>query len=105
MILEDFKNIPDSGLSRFPLGVSKCIQGQVNPQRLQQNLQSQKNHNILRKNTIFNEHPVPPSISPLHHYLSFIRTLFLEKDLWTPFPLTCKNCENSEKLKGPPRDP
>ena len=29
--------IPDSALSRFPLGVSVCTQWQVKPQRLQQN--------------------------------------------------------------------
>ena len=34
------KYIPDSGLSRFPLGVSVCTQWQVKPQRLQQNWQS-----------------------------------------------------------------
>ena len=43
------KYLPDSGLSRFPLGgVSVCTQWQVKPQRLQQNLQSW-DHNILRK--------------------------------------------------------
>ena len=47
------KYIPDSGLSRFPLGVSECTQWQVKPQLLQQ-----KNHNIIRKTTIFNQHPV-----------------------------------------------
>ena len=52
------KDIPDSGLYRFPLVVSVCTQWQVKPQCLQQNLQSSENHNILRKNTIFNEHPV-----------------------------------------------
>ena len=33
------KYIPDSGLSRFPLGVSVCTQWQVKAQRLQQNWQ------------------------------------------------------------------
>ena len=41
------KYIPDSGLSRFPLCVSECTQWQV----------KQKKY-ILRKNTIFKEHPV-----------------------------------------------
>ena len=42
--------ISDSGISRFPFGVSVRSR----------NCRVQKNHNILRKNTIFNEHPVLP---------------------------------------------
>ena len=52
-----FKSIPDSGLSRIPLVVSVCTQWQGKSQRTR-NFRAQKNHNILRKNTIFNEHPV-----------------------------------------------
>ena len=52
------KYIPDSGLSRFPLGVSECTQWQVNPSACSRTCRVQKNHNILRKHTIFNEHPV-----------------------------------------------
>ena len=52
------KYILDSGLSRFPLVVSVCTQWQVKHQRCSITCRVQKNHNILRKNTIFNEHPV-----------------------------------------------
>ena len=52
------KYIPDSGLFRFPLGVSLCTQWQANHQHCSRTGRVQKNHNILRKNTIFNEHPV-----------------------------------------------
>ena len=55
MILE---YIPDSGLSLLPLGVRVCRQWQVKHQRCSRSGWVQKNHNILRKNTIFNEHPV-----------------------------------------------
>ena len=52
-------NIPDSGLSWFPLGVSECTQWQVKHQRCSsRTCRVQKNRNILWKNTIFNEHPV-----------------------------------------------
>ena len=50
--------IPDSGFSWFPLGVSVCTQWQVKHQHCSRTGIVQKNHNILRKNTIFNEHPV-----------------------------------------------
>ena len=50
--------IPDSGLSLFPLGVSECTQWQVKHQRCSRTGRVQKNQNILRKNTIFKEHPV-----------------------------------------------
>ena len=43
------KYIPDSGLSRFPLGVSVCAQWQVKPQRLQQNWHSSEKSQHLRK--------------------------------------------------------
>ena len=62
------KYIPDSGLSLFPLGVSVCTQWQVKNQRCSRTVRDQKNHNILRKNTIFNEHPVS-------HLASFRRFL------------------------------
>ena len=52
------KYIPDSALSWFPLSVSVCTQWQVKNQRCSRTCRVQKNHNILRKNTIFNEHPV-----------------------------------------------
>ena len=53
------KYIPDSGLSRFPLGVNECTQWQVKHQCCSsRTCRVQKNHNILGKNTIFNEHPV-----------------------------------------------
>jgi len=52
-------NIPDSGLSLFSLGVSVCTHTrQLEHQRCSRNGRVQKNHNILRKTTIFNEHPV-----------------------------------------------
>ena len=49
--------IPDSLLSRFPFGASECTQWQVKRQRCSRTWRVQKNHNILRKNTIFNEYP------------------------------------------------
>ena len=52
------KYIQNSGLSRFPLGVSVCTQWQVKHQRCSRTFIVKKNPNILRKNTIFNEHPV-----------------------------------------------
>ena len=56
---EILKYIPDSGLSRFPLGVSVYTQCQVkHKQRYSRTCRVQKNHKILRKNTLFNEHPV-----------------------------------------------
>ena len=54
--------IPDSGLSRFPLGVSVCTQWQVKHQRCSRTCRLQKNNNILRKNTLINEHPVYPPL-------------------------------------------
>ena len=53
-----FKNIPDSGLSLFSLSVSVCTHTmQVELKRCSRTGRVQKNHKILRKNTIFNEHP------------------------------------------------
>ena len=52
------KYIPDSGLSQFPLGVSVCTQWQVKHQHCSRTCRVHKNHNILRRNTISNEHPV-----------------------------------------------
>ena len=52
------KDIPDSGLYRFPLVVSVCTQWQVKPQCLQQNWQSSEKSQHFKKNTISNEHPV-----------------------------------------------
>ena len=61
------KYIPDSGLSlslsRFFLGVYTGLHAwttkwQVEDQRCSRTGRVKKNHNILRKNTIFNEHPV-----------------------------------------------
>ena len=47
------KYIPDSGLTRFPLGVSVCTQWQVKPQRLQQNWQSsEKSQHFKEKHNI-----------------------------------------------------
>ena len=63
-----FLYIPDSGLSRFPFGVSECTQWQVKHQRCSR---VQENHNIL-KNTIFNEY-------------SGIDTVFETFTLVTPF--------------------
>ena len=49
------KYIPDSGLSRFPL-VSVCVDtGRSN---MSAAAELAEFRNILRKNTIFNEHPV-----------------------------------------------
>ena len=53
---EDFKTY--SRLSQFPLGGSVCTQWQVKHKRCSRNCRVQKNHNILRKKTIFNEHSV-----------------------------------------------
>ena len=67
-----FANIPDSGLSRFPLGGRVCTQWQVKHQHCSRTGRVQKNHNILRENIIFNEHPVaanfatPPPL-PFHN--------------------------------------
>ena len=60
------KYFPDSGLSRLPLDVSVCTHWQVKHQRCSRTGRFQKNHNILRKNTIFNGHPVP-NFSKLYH--------------------------------------
>ena len=59
------KYIPDSGLSRLPLGVSVCTQWKVKHQHLRRT--GRKNHNILRKNTILNKHPVGPFIKMILH--------------------------------------
>ena len=60
-----FKNIPDSGLSLFSLSV--CTHTwQIENQRCSKAGRVQKNHKILRKSTIFNEHPVYPSIVRVH---------------------------------------
>ena len=46
-------------LTLFSLSVSVCTHTrQVENQRCSRTDRVQKNHNILRKNTIFNEHPV-----------------------------------------------
>ena len=45
------KYIPDFGLSRFPLGVSVCIQWQVKHQRCSGTGRVKKYHNISRKKT------------------------------------------------------
>ena len=56
-----FFNIPDSGLSLFSLGVSVCTHTRkVEHQRCNRNGIVQKNHEISRKNTISNKHPVFP---------------------------------------------
>ena len=52
---KNFKYIPDSGLSRFPLRV---VCTHVNLQRRSRTCRVQKNHKTLRNNTILNEHPV-----------------------------------------------
>ena len=52
------KYIPDSGLSQFPLGVSVCTQWQGKHQHCRRTGRVKNNNSILRKNTIFNEHPV-----------------------------------------------
>ena len=57
------KYIPDSGLSRFFLGVYTGLHAwttkwQVEHQRCSRIGRVKKNHNILRKNAIFNEHTV-----------------------------------------------
>ena len=60
---EDFKIF----LSLFSLGVSVCTHTrQVEHQRCSRTFRVQKNHNILRKNTIFNEHPVSPVLMVLN---------------------------------------
>ena len=54
-----FENILDSGLSLFSLCVSVCTHSrQVEHQRCSRTGRVQKIHRNLRKNTIFNEHPV-----------------------------------------------
>ena len=74
--LEISKSISDSGLFRFSLGVSVCtpdftlekknrqMAGRT-PVPQHQNWQSSENHSILRKSTIFNEHPVPTCVGLL----------------------------------------
>ena len=57
VFFEDFKYIPDSGLSVSPW--CQCVYTMAGQTpALQQNWQSSENHNILRKNTMFNEHPI-----------------------------------------------
>ena len=63
---KNLKYIPNFGFSRFPIVVSVCTQWQVKHQRCSRTGRVQKNHNILRKNTIFNEHPV---------YLNYVRDI------------------------------
>ena len=52
-------------------GVSVCTQWQVKHQRCSRSCRVQKNHNILRKDTIFNEHTV---------FLFFIRFSWLRAE-------------------------
>ena len=54
------RNIPDSGLYWIPLSSnSECTQWQAKHQRYSsRTCRVQKNHNMLRKNTVFNWHPV-----------------------------------------------
>ena len=60
-----FKNIPDPGLFLFSLGFSVCTHTrQVENQRCSRTGRVQKNHKILRENTIFNENPI-------HRFLKF----------------------------------
>ena len=57
--VSSLKYIPDSGLPRFPLlGVSVCTQWHVKHQHCSRTGSVQKNYSILRKNTIFTEHPL-----------------------------------------------
>ena len=51
------KYIPDSGLSRFSLGISVCVYTMAGQRRwdCSRTCRVQKNHKILRKSTIFNE--------------------------------------------------
>ena len=59
-----FKNISDSGLSLFSLGVSVCtLARQVGHQHCSRSGRVQKNHKILRKKHNFNEHPVSSAIN------------------------------------------
>ena len=47
----------------FPLGgVSVCTQWQVKHKGCRRTCRVQKNHNILKKNTIFYEHPVVATV-------------------------------------------
>ena len=63
VFFQRFYNIPDSGLSLFSLGVSECTHTrQVEHQRWSRTGRVQKIHNILRKITIFNGHPVVNSV-------------------------------------------
>jgi len=64
------KYILDTGLSRFPLGVSECTQWQVKYQHCSR---VQKNHNILKKNTIFNEHPVHARFMHIKQWLTTVQ--------------------------------
>ena len=65
------KNIPDYGLSLFSLGVSVCTHTrQVESQRCGRTGRVQKNYKILRKNTIFNEHPVSSLTPSVAQHLS-----------------------------------
>ena len=99
------KYIPDSGLSRFPLGVSVCTQWQVKHRRCSRIYTVQKNHNILGKNTIFIEHPVHIYIyTYIHKYIQI--DIFLGAKLiysfwclnhrflhWIPVgPILCNCC-------------
>ena len=60
--LKILRYILDSGLSRFPIDVSVYVHnGRSNTSAAAELAEFRKNHNILRKNTIFNEHPVDDS--------------------------------------------
>ena len=59
--------MPDSGLSRFPLGVSECTQWQVEHQRCSRTGRVQKNKKKLRKNTTSNEHPMNDTVRTVLH--------------------------------------
>ena len=70
VLSEILKYVPDSGLYRFPLSVSVCVHnGRSNTSAAAELAELRKNHNIVRKNTIFNQHHV------YKNYLQFQKLL------------------------------
>ena len=79
-------------LSVSPRCASVCTQWQVKPQHCNRTGRVQKNPNILRKNTILDEHPVPQSefrkISEIQYFCLvvdgniFDKNKFIRNDNW-----------------------
>ena len=106
-----FENILDSGLSLFSFGVSVCTHTrQVEHQRCSRTGGVQKNHKILRKNTIINEHPVAAVAdsnphNAFHNSIFKIIAGFLLQDIQHHFETSlifC--CREEEENRSIPQD-